>query len=61
MNRSQDFMEKIKDTSVKYRVYYIDNDRQKKIVDKDFTYQQAVKFCQVHSKEYGTDLSYEVQ
>jgi hypothetical protein len=59
MSKSQKFLESIQDTLPHYIVYYMDNDGQKKVVEKGLSYQQAVKYCQVHSKEYGTDLKYQ--
>ena len=46
---------------VQYRVYYMDNDGHKRVVEKGLSYQQAVKFCQKNRKGYGTDLNYELQ
>lgn len=44
---------------VEYNVYYMDNDRQRKIVAKNLPYQKAVSFMQKNYGAYGADLMLE--
>ena len=42
----------------KYEVYYMDNDRQKKIVGTNLKYWQAVKLSQQYATDYNIDADY---
>lgn len=42
-----------------WQVYYLDNDRNKKIISFDMSYQAAVKLCQQMATQYNLSCFYE--
>jgi hypothetical protein len=42
-----------------WQVYYMDNDREKKIISFDLSYKAAVKLCQQMATQYNLNCFYE--
>lgn len=47
-------------TRALYIVYYMDNDRQRRVIDRGLLYHRAVKLCQEQYSQ-GLSCSYELQ